>query len=798
MNVRYGGVNCEKTVEFEDSIFYEQYRNAYLLVNQIIKSNDECVLKNDDIDSFCNENLMSNIISFIGERGAGKSSTMLSFAYHLKMYASMRNMCLINNDYEEFTYGGKCFYVLPKLDAAILGKGENLFDVVLASLWDVFKNQEDVKGENDYKHDVIKRQFKEIRSAYSEYLKQYGKEKNEVNSYTELHQLNHVLNLRKGLENLINVFLDFVSDRDLFLVIPIDDLDLVKDSCYDILEQMRMFFSIPKVILLITADINRLAINIKSILSDRMLSKNNIDELDRLYVSNYRYDYLAKVLPKNMRIYMPDMYEIKEPKYIDDMSKHLCKIYESSDVVDMERSINDFVDIIILKKLQLIFSLNLKNILLIDGSLRNRVNSVYELEMILKNENNHKNTSMYYQWCKKQLVAGIENMNDVDDVKLLKELWIIPDDEMNYKISRFLLENKNDSVDFYENYAGLISRMAEYEDNNPDKRGFFKKMICTYSMRIRHCMGINNRSNYDVVSKQYVRGKIIWNKEKTDKYVFETYVNKDRFAIALHTSLNDKSEKEYAKFIENTVNYFIFSLFESLEDDQDIYNFSDIYTKDEEKATTGQSNESVSNEIRNAFQKPDNKGTHDIQTQEGDGKRETIILSVDAFFANIIECHKLWEKFISELRNYLLEIQNYSEKEMNQIVGELKRKFEEMCISFDGLKSWKENYRITCVYDVFPIQNVGIMLDFYRSISMRKYDSRLSDTYITTNVMGILDILIDVYKNVEEKYHLSDIRETDLHYYAKLKGLRNIIKLKPSEAERKIIPIMNLSVKEIN
>lgn len=42
MNVRNGGVKCEETEEFKESIFYEQYRNAYLLVNQIIKSSDEC------------------------------------------------------------------------------------------------------------------------------------------------------------------------------------------------------------------------------------------------------------------------------------------------------------------------------------------------------------------------------------------------------------------------------------------------------------------------------------------------------------------------------------------------------------------------------------------------------------------------------------------------------------------------------------------------------------------------------------------------------------------------------------
>lgn len=790
MNVRNGGVKCETTEEFKESIFYEQYRIAYLLVNQIIKSNDECMQKDDDIDSFCNENLISNIISFIGERGMGKSSTMLSFAYHLKKYTGQSGNGAVD---EEFTYGDKSFYVLPKLDAAILGKGENLFDVVLASLWDSFKKQEDIKYENNYKYDVIKRQFNEIKTAYSEYLKQYGKEKNEVSSYTELHQLNHVLNLRKGLEELINVFLDFISEKNLFLVVPIDDLDLVKDSCYDILEQIRMFFSIPKVVLFITADINRLAINIKSVLSERMLCKNNTDELDRLYVSNYRYDYLAKVLPKNMRIYMPNIYEIREPKYIENIGKYLTKIYKRINVIDNKMLINDFIDMIICNKLQLIFYMDAKNILLFDGSLRNRVNSVNELEMMLENENNNINTSMYYQWCKKQLVTGVENIDDVREVSFLKELWIIPDDEMNYQIGKFLINDKNERVDFHENYAELIRKMAEYETVNSEKREFLKKIICIYSMRIRRCIGIENaKKNYDVVNKQYIRDKIIWSRSLLDEYVFETYINKDKYNSSFYTRIDDIYASDN-KFVENMVYYFIFSLFTNLEESENVYNFSQMYSKYGWVESKELGNEVISNAMEKvSIKKSVKKIDNNTQAIQGENKAETIVLSVDSFFLNILKCDEQWYNFTNSLKEYLKMNSKLSVTSISKIVDELNIKMEEKWFDIKAVNKWKKNYQIDSIFDVIPVQNVGVMLDFYRSISMRKYASKLSGEYITLNVMGVLDILLDIYKNIEDKYKLSRMSNKELHYYNKMKELRDIIHLEQSDIEKKIIPLMGI------
>lgn len=43
-----------------------------------------------DAEKFCIENIASNVMSFVGERGMGKSSAMLSFAYILRKYPKKR------------------------------------------------------------------------------------------------------------------------------------------------------------------------------------------------------------------------------------------------------------------------------------------------------------------------------------------------------------------------------------------------------------------------------------------------------------------------------------------------------------------------------------------------------------------------------------------------------------------------------------------------------------------------------------------------------------------------------------
>lgn len=59
------GPKCEKLEDYETSIFKKIYEEAFESLDEILKNEGQ--LENN------------NIISFIGERGSGKTSCMLSF-----------------------------------------------------------------------------------------------------------------------------------------------------------------------------------------------------------------------------------------------------------------------------------------------------------------------------------------------------------------------------------------------------------------------------------------------------------------------------------------------------------------------------------------------------------------------------------------------------------------------------------------------------------------------------------------------------------------------------------------------
>ena len=66
----------------EDSIFENVYKSADRTLVKIIEDNDKNIKNNESIAE--NEQI-GNVISFLGGRGRGKTSTMLSFVKKLKI-----------------------------------------------------------------------------------------------------------------------------------------------------------------------------------------------------------------------------------------------------------------------------------------------------------------------------------------------------------------------------------------------------------------------------------------------------------------------------------------------------------------------------------------------------------------------------------------------------------------------------------------------------------------------------------------------------------------------------------------
>ena len=291
----------ESLKDISNSIFKGVYQQADGTLFRIIEDNK----KYKEEKGMDRQRL--NVVSFLGGRGRGKTSAMLSFLACLNELQEEIEWSKFNKNKDK--QGNIQFVTLPYIDAAMLAEAEYIIDVILAKMWDQFEghtkrsvnshNAEFERLERD-----IKQQFINVRQAYL-LLKeredgQTGFREKEVPVPSALHDLAASINLRDELQKLIHDYLKIYQydsadgKEDCYLVIAIDDVDMSGQKAHFILEQIRRFLRIQKVVIFITADIDRLQQGCE----DRYKQIYTEGDSRRKFIN----EYLEKVLPYNMRI----------------------------------------------------------------------------------------------------------------------------------------------------------------------------------------------------------------------------------------------------------------------------------------------------------------------------------------------------------------------------------------------------------------------------------------------------------------------------------------------------------------
>lgn len=303
----------ENTIVIEDlgDLSDKTAKEVYYKADKILY---KLVEKSEKIDESCRDEQITNVISFLGKRGRGKTSAMLSFyAYLNKLQRETKWSAFKNLTNTEFL-----FHTIECIDAAMLEGHEQVIDVILAKMWDEFN---DLQSKTSYCHNkaeydallkTVRDKFAEARKAYLTLKyrtlkmdKEIERER-DIPAASGLHELATGINLKTSLKNLVENYIkvmDYEKNTRTkvngYLVLAIDDIDMANKSAWEVLEQIRRYMSIPNVIILITTDMERL----KSV-CEETCKKNSISEED---VSRFVEDYLGKVIPSNMRIYMPEL-----------------------------------------------------------------------------------------------------------------------------------------------------------------------------------------------------------------------------------------------------------------------------------------------------------------------------------------------------------------------------------------------------------------------------------------------------------------------------------------------------------
>jgi hypothetical protein len=306
----------EKKEELKGSFFHSVYKQAEALLNGIIetKNNKENKKNNKDKEEKDYKNVdndFNNIIAFVGERGSGKTSSMISFSESLRG----------KTDYSAE------FHLLDMIDPSVFdNKRDSIVEIIVATMFKKFKKKlKENKDIGSYESDKLNL-IAQFEKVYKD-IKTLNNNKNNIfNESAEnieaLVDLASAINMKKDLEVLVKSYLKYMASEGDFLVISIDDLDMNISSGEKMIEEIRKYLVTPQVVILMAIRFPQLEMlvkqkNIKELntlveyaekIDKTKLEKQNENFKDiEAELENKTDKYLEKIIPYNKRIFMPEI-----------------------------------------------------------------------------------------------------------------------------------------------------------------------------------------------------------------------------------------------------------------------------------------------------------------------------------------------------------------------------------------------------------------------------------------------------------------------------------------------------------
>lgn len=305
-------VKIDSIEELSTSIFNKVYDQASILLEQIIE--------NRETKSQNHSEPNNNVIAFNGERGTGKSSTMLSFAAALgkKDHKFFENKKLNN-------ISNSNFYTLDVIDPSLFKGDDKLFETIISKMFFAFHNllkKENSEINNEVKRDLITKfqiVFENLKTLHGGKNHVYGKE-----SIEALFELSNGTNLKYNFQKLVKSFLNIFKVKNNYLVLLIDDFDLNITKTYDMLEDIRQFLIIPEVIILIACKKEQLIDSVSVELNKEfevLLSKEEYP-LTQLEIIKKSERYIDKLIPSSRIIDLPNLRAIDFEMMVVDLENN--------------------------------------------------------------------------------------------------------------------------------------------------------------------------------------------------------------------------------------------------------------------------------------------------------------------------------------------------------------------------------------------------------------------------------------------------------------------------------------------
>lgn len=301
------------------SILEEQYRYALRQINEYFvelkheniqtRDNDEDVrlkfIESETIYSDTDYN--NNIFAFIGDRGSGKTSCMISVADFL----INKNKYIKWDDYSRLNDIN--FDTIDLIDPTYFDSTHNLISLFLAKLHKNFLKRTE-ENEKHARFSYDKREFSE--KVRNKFLAQFQTTQEHLYhllgyiKYTDgkdlleyVDALSASVNLKEDIGNLVDIYQEYMDQKDTVLILRVDDVDINEKHAGEMVETMRKYFVQPNILVLISFKLQQLE-------DIKYLELKEFYERDK---ENFTYDdiremvdkYMVKLIPHSHRIFMP-------------------------------------------------------------------------------------------------------------------------------------------------------------------------------------------------------------------------------------------------------------------------------------------------------------------------------------------------------------------------------------------------------------------------------------------------------------------------------------------------------------
>lgn len=346
----------------DDDVFIEQYEQAAGMLNTIVAESIVAAEKSDKTFNtlYSLNEYENNIIAFCGERGEGKSSAMLTFINSL--YTNLpKTLQGEDKFYEKYQELYKVHFSEPIIiDPSQFDDVHNILDIILAKIYRNFSRryEENNRCVDEFDINRLQNQFQKVYrevSMINNQSKMLDDEFDYEGNIGKLSKLGESTDLKEDLQELIKQYLEFVkkcSNRENGkerLIIAIDDLDLCNSNAYKMAEQIRKYLIIPQIVIIMAVKIEQLELCVeentiaefKGVISTAKQQKEEKQDRISEEIQGMSERYVAKLIPKARRIYLPKAQSLEDIKVIYKEKNRI--IWESKTDDNLVKSVLDLI-----------------------------------------------------------------------------------------------------------------------------------------------------------------------------------------------------------------------------------------------------------------------------------------------------------------------------------------------------------------------------------------------------------------------------------------------------------------------